>query len=82
MLLVLATAIAVPGHSSVRVVLVLDPSFIALHFGTWLDCSGVHALPSCSAGVLRLVHEWWRRLVHLVDCMMDIGIRDVDHVVD
>ena len=82
MLLVLATAIAVPGHSPVRVALVLDLSLIAFHFGACLDCFGVHALPSCSAGVLRLVHEWWRRLVHLVDCVMDVGIRDVDHVMN
>ena len=79
MLLVLATAIAVPGHSSVRVALVLDLSSIAFHFGA---CFRMHALPSCSAGVLRLVHEWWRRLVHLVDCVMDVGIRDVDHVMN
>ena len=49
LLLVLVTAIAVPGHSSVRVVLVLDLNFSALHFETWLETSGVHALPSCSA---------------------------------
>ena len=47
MLLVLATAIAVPGHSSAHVALVLDLNFIALHFG--LAWFGVLALPSCSA---------------------------------
>ena len=81
MLLVLATAIAVPGRSSVRVVLVLDLSFIALHFGLgWISLVCMHCLRVLQ--VLRLVHERWRRLVHLVDCMMDVGMRDVDHVMN